>query len=82
MSMEISDLKKLPFEERRKLTQEKIKVICNELDIDIIPVLGQTPASIVAQVLFVDLQDEEMLKRLGISKNPLMRNKVGEKLSN
>jgi len=64
----LGDAKKLPFEERKRLAIERIQAILGEFDVDIMPILAQNPGSIVAQILYIDIQNEEMLKTLGLAK--------------
>lgn len=64
--MNDQDVKKLPFSPRKQLFQEKLKELCDEYDIDLIPIITKFPAIIAAQLLFVDRQDKEMLNKLGL----------------
>lgn len=79
--MDIGQKKKLPFTERRRLFQEKVKDLVKEYDVDIMSVISMFPQSIQAQILYIDLQNAEMLKNLGLAPNPLIK-KSGEKQAN
>lgn len=75
--MEIGALKNLPYNQRLELFRQRIKEASQALDVDMTPILAQNPSTIEARILYFDVQNDEMLAKLGLE-----RNKPSEKLSN
>lgn len=64
------DIKKLSPDERMKLAKERVHLVLKELDIDFVPILAKEPHALTAKILWIDIQNEELLKSLGLSKFP------------
>jgi len=64
--IEIIDVRDKPVEERLRYFQEKLAQLIQLTDITQTPALGQSPSAIVAQIIILDLQNPEMLKKYGL----------------
>lgn len=62
------DIKKLPFASRKELFIKKLKDLCHEHDVDILPIITKFVSSINAQILFVDTQNKKTMEELGLQK--------------
>ena len=62
--------KKTPFEERVKLAREKLTILFNELDLELIPIISRTPSSDVATLQWIDLQNPAMMAQFGVVRIP------------
>ncbi len=83
MDLGNNDPKKLPFNSRKQIAIEKIRTMLNDLDVDIAPILVTTANAMTASLIYVDMQNEEMLKQLGLEKAPNANvQETSEKLSN
>jgi len=56
------------FEERSKKFQEELVKLCKVYGIEIFPVLATTPNALIAQIRFLDLTNEEVLKKYGLKR--------------
>lgn len=57
-----------PFDERLKDLRKGLADLCKTYDIEITAGLRSTPQAIVAQIVFLDLANEEVLSKWGLKR--------------
>lgn len=61
-------MSKLPFDERLKNLKEGLVKLCVENGIEITPAMSYTPQGAIAQIIFLDLDNKEVLEKYGLKK--------------
>lgn len=59
---------KRSFEERLTDLQKELVEICKKYDIEITAALRSTPQSIIATIIFLDLNNDDILKKYGLTR--------------